>query len=692
LNKKQDLESKISLFNIIGLAILAFCYLGALYNIYKVQGSGFVEGKKVIRLAHWQLELGVRDAIEELAKDFEAQNPGVDIVQIPITERAYAQWVTTQLIGRTAPDLIELGMFNVIDYCGRYFMPLGDIIRKPNPYNSKDPNLKNLPWMDTFHDGLASTYITELLDYYGIGFSRFTIRIFYNKDIFKEVLGSDAPPKDLTHLFEICDKINKYAEDKNKEIESFNKEIQNSVTPIYKYIPFLSPPKKSKFILDPIASSRYQVSIFRPRYSSMLTAKRTLELDTDFDGYVSLQEFTISLIKGSITFDDEYNIAALRLMKDLSKYFNPGFMSIDRMDAGFAFVQGKAAMITSGSWDASSFIKKIKDQPAGDIILEVNGKKVNSAAEAENAIMLAAEKREKIELKIERDTVERKVSIAPEKGKNLWERVGIKIQDISDDEGSSKRPFVVNVEELSPAAKAGIKKRMRFNVGIFDFPLPKNHPIYGKYFVGNVKEVAGTGFGFGIVKYSKNADLAIKFLQFATTPQNNERLNSKAQWIPSVKGAKPIKTLEPFEPIEEGYWGWLSFSKTGGRTGMIETQLYWPYISGESSIDDYLKKMNSLMPQAYAVDYVNEITNNIEKTPDKNYLRSIWLAKLAFPENETSYRDACNKLPASWENYLRFKNSYPRHLVEMEQILKNQSNNNFSKEFFNIYNNLSIKK
>ncbi len=674
----------------IGLAILAFCYLGALYNVYKIKGSGFVEGKKVIRLAHWQLELGVRDAIEELAREFEAQNPGVDIVQIPITERAYAQWVTTQLIGRTAPDLIELGMFNVVDYCGRYFMPLGDIIRKPNPYNSKDPNLKNLPWMDTFHDGLASTYITELLDYYGVGFSRFTIRIFYNKDIFKEVLGSDAPPKDLTHLFEICDKINKYTENQNEKIENFNKELLNSVSPIYKYIPFLSPPKKSKFILDPIASSRYQVSIFRPRYSSMLTAKRALDLDKDFDGYVSLQEFAISLIKGEITFNDEYNVASLKLMKDLSRYFSPGFMSIDRMDAGFAFVQGKAAMITSGSWDASSFIKKIKDQPSGDIILEVNGQKVSNAKDAEKEIMLAAEKG-KIELKIERDSLERRISIIPTNGKSLWEKVGIEIQDISEGDLPS-RPIIVKVDELSPAEKAGIKKRMRFDVGIFDFPIPKNHPIFGKYFAGNVKEVSGTGFGFGIVKYSQNPDLAIKFLQFATTPQNNEKLNSKAQWIPSIKGARPIKALEPFEPNEEGYWGWLSFTKRGGRTDMIENQLYWPYISGENSLEEYLQKMNDLMPQAYAVDYVNEITNNIEKTPDKNYLRSIWLAKLAFAKDESSYKDACNKLPAAWENYLRFKNSYPRHIVDMEQILKYLSDNNFSKEFFNVYNTLSIKK
>jgi ABC-type glycerol-3-phosphate transport system substrate-binding protein len=39
-------------------------------------------------------------------------------------------------------------------------------------------------------------------------------------------------------------------------------------------------------------------------------------------------------------------------------------MSLGREDSGFAFVQGRAGMITSGSWDARSYLKKIEEQPA----------------------------------------------------------------------------------------------------------------------------------------------------------------------------------------------------------------------------------------------------------------------------------------------------------------------------------------
>lgn len=691
MKRKQDIESRISVFNLVGLAILAFCYIGALYNVYKIKSSGIVGGKKTVRLAHWQLELGIRDAISELARDFEAQNPGVEVVQIPITERAYAQWVTTQLIGRTAPDLIELGMFNTVDYCGRYFMPLGEILRKPNPYNADNPELKNVPWMDTFSDGLSGTYITELLDYYGVGFSRFTIRVFYNKDLVAKAAGSDRPPRTLDELFAVCQKVREYSDARNAEIVKFNEEQAGEDGAMSEYLPFLRSPRKSPFVLDPIASSRYQVNLFRPRYSSMLTAGRVLELDRNFDGITGFDELVLALLEGDVKYQDEHNVASLDLMKELSKYFNPGFMSIDRMDAGFAFVQGKAAMITSGSWDASSFIKKINDQPAGDAVLEVDGAAASTSKGVAEAFAKAAADGRKVELLIERDGARRRVKVSPRKAATLWESAGIELADISDG-GGAARPVVLDVDELSPAHAAGIRKRMRFDVGIFDFPLPKGHLVFGKYFVGNVKEMSGTGFNFGVVKFSDNPGLALKFLQFATTVRNNERLNERAQWIPSVKGAKPIKMLEPFEPNEEGYWGWLSFVQSGGRTAMVEGQLYWPFISGETSTGEYLRKLDEQLPEATATDYDNYVTNYIEKTPDKNYLRSIWLAKFAFARDDAARREASLKLPAAWENYLLFKNAYPKHLVNIGPLTEARPDTPFSRDFFKTYDAFATKR
>ena len=49
---------------------------------------------------------------------------------------------------------------------------------------------------------------------------------------------------------------------------------------------------------------------------------------------------------------------------NLTKYFSPGFMAMDRMEAQFRFTQGKALFCASGSWDAMSFNSQV-DFPMG---------------------------------------------------------------------------------------------------------------------------------------------------------------------------------------------------------------------------------------------------------------------------------------------------------------------------------------
>jgi ABC-type glycerol-3-phosphate transport system substrate-binding protein len=121
--------------NYLGLGILLICYVGAIWNV--VSAKRQEQRADVIRLVHWQLELGVRDGLQELIEQFEAykanQGQAVKVVQIPIPERAYTQYVTTQLIGGTAPDMIQIGRFPT-EYLGRYFYPLSPVVQKKKPF------------------------------------------------------------------------------------------------------------------------------------------------------------------------------------------------------------------------------------------------------------------------------------------------------------------------------------------------------------------------------------------------------------------------------------------------------------------------------------------------------------------------------------------------------------------------------
>lgn len=671
---KQENKRRFPRFNLnyIGLGILAICYIGALWNVFQIQKDELIYNKKVIRICHWQLELGFREALDEMIKRFEKENPDVKVIQIPIPERAYGQWVTTQLIGRTAPDIIEIGMFDAKEYLGRYFIPVSRILRQPNPYNKDNPEMKDVPWMDTFSDGLQNAYIPELLDYYGIGFSQFTVRIFYNKTLFRKILGHDKPLKTLTDFFSACEKMKQYVDKRNQYVEGYNRKHPKQ--------------PKEPLILFPIASSSYQANIFKGRYLGMLTADRFLDLDIDCDGKTDPDETFVALLEGRLKLDDPKYKVAQGLVRKIAQYFPPGFMSLGRMDAGFSFVQGRSTMITSGSWDASSFIKQINDQAFGDIILNIDGKNVTNSSEVERILMRAAKDGQRsVKLKVNREGSVKTVILKPQKGKNLWKCYGMELADFAS-ENNKKVPVVTEVDSASPASRAGLESRKRFEVGIFDFPLPdKQHPEYGKYVAGPVAESSRTGCSFGIIKFSRNKELAIKFLQFCTTPENNELFNKIAQWIPAVKGAKPTEFLKVFSPNYKGYWGALRFGEWNSRTSTREQQVFWSFISGEKTFDEYIKLLKKSFPDTIARDIDVIQTNADEQVPDKQIRRSIFLAKHLFNPEGQELEDVNKRLTTCWDIVLEKETYDAKIKARMAPFFDNPPKNKFTDLFFESY-------
>ena len=348
-------ERSRSWVNGIGLLILAACYAAALVNVARKRHEETTH--EVIRITHWQLELGVREGLQELIRRYEEKKARegrpVRVIQIPVTERAYAQYITTQMVGGTAPDMVALGMFPR-EFFGRYFLPMSEALQRPNPYIAErlrewdaradltdeerrlaaaHRELRDAKWMDTFTDGLRTLYNEELQEYFGVGFSQFTIRIFYNKDLYRRVLGRDTPPETYRQMLEDCERI-----------EAWNRERNDT--------------------LVPIASSRYQMNLLRSRYTSGMTADLFREFDVTADAWATNVELLAATIRGDWTPEHPRHRATLDLLRVMARFFPRGFMALDRMDAGFSFVQGRAAMITSGSWDARSFLKNIENQPA----------------------------------------------------------------------------------------------------------------------------------------------------------------------------------------------------------------------------------------------------------------------------------------------------------------------------------------
>ncbi len=666
---KKKIKKEIAWFNYIGFGILIICYFGALWNVYKIKKDEIIDNKKVIRISHWQLELGYRDAMQTIIDRFEQKYPNVKVIQIPISEKTYGQWVTTQLIGRTAPDIIEMGKFNVKEALPRYFIPLTDILRKPNPFNADNPELKNVSWMDTFNDGLQSSYIPELIDYYKVGFNTFTIRIFYNKELFRRILKTDQPPRNLRELFDYCERIKAYEQQWNRRVADYNRNNN---------------PQKDKIVITPIASAKYQTNIFKMRYTAMLTSDRYMELDSNCNGIWDDAELFAGLLKNKLIVNDEKYRMALQLQRKLAEYFPRGFMSLGRMDSGFAFIQGRATMITSGSWDASSYIKQAKDQPFGDIILTINEQPVTNSAQAVKLLKAGITTGKAVKLTIEREGSKQTFKLKPQYGDNIFTSYGLTIKDFKNRDGKPV-PVIIIVDSASPAASAGLKPRKCFDIGVFDFPMPsKTNPVYGKYVVGKVVELASTGGAYGVCKFSKNKGIALKFLQFCTTPENNEEFNRICQWMPVIRGAKIPEALLPFKPHAEGYSGKLGFIHNT-RMGTLEEQTFWPFISGAISYEQFSKKIITGLPGAAARDYETARRNATEQIPDRLLRRSVYLAEVIFPKNSQPTKKSQNKLAASWDVLVTAMTAMNRINAQMKPFINQTDQSEFNQKFFKLY-------
>src|SRR5690606_10709047 len=162
-------------------------------------------GKKIIRVTHWQLEPGYRQglqwAIDEYNKLPHVKAAKVEVVQAPIPQRIYNQFMNVHLISGTAPDISAKGFTRLIqgNALARFYAPLGDYVEEPNPYNTQEYQIPGLPdelsnylknarWMDTFFDGMQGGYDNGLNDYYAISVSTTGgVRLFYNMDILASV-------------------------------------------------------------------------------------------------------------------------------------------------------------------------------------------------------------------------------------------------------------------------------------------------------------------------------------------------------------------------------------------------------------------------------------------------------------------------------------------------------------------------
>lgn len=309
----------------IAFSLLGIAYLIATWTVLRHTTEESRTDRVIIRISQWQLEGGVREAVDAIIRRYEEINPKVHVVQIAVPDAVYQPWVQTQMVGGTGPDIAEYSW--PWPDTARNFQPITAEVMQPNPYN-KGTLLEGVPWRDTFIDGMTSpdNYIQTLSDYYGISLTTHVIRIVYNKPLLREVSGRDTPPKTYQELQTLCAQVRAYA-------------------------------LKHDIRLAPLANSRTTHTNLTGEILGAITPKLSERIDYQHRLKLEPADLGTSYLRGEWSYDSPELVAALGALKEYGAMCTPGFMQRERDSALTDFVSGRTVMMVAPSWEASSLLQ-----------------------------------------------------------------------------------------------------------------------------------------------------------------------------------------------------------------------------------------------------------------------------------------------------------------------------------------------
>jgi len=254
-----------------------------------------------------------QEAYEEVVEKYNSENTGNVIVKMNYVEYTddaqYNTWLSSQLMGGVAPEVVATWYTPATENFRKGLVrDLSDVLAKPNPYQDTGK-----AWQDSFSEGLLNQSMDNLSNAIpSIPMATVAVKIFYNKDIFKQC-GITELPSNFTELMNVCQKI------------------QDQGT-----VPFIVPNQSAA---DNVFNWLHRM------FMDQMIDEIVTQLDLSGNEQVELNEICAGFSRGQINLTQEPWNGALPLIKDFSQYWYPGYNGINASTALDLFVKGEGAML-----------------------------------------------------------------------------------------------------------------------------------------------------------------------------------------------------------------------------------------------------------------------------------------------------------------------------------------------------------
>jgi sn-glycerol 3-phosphate transport system substrate-binding protein len=187
----------------------------------------------------------VTKIIDEMAADFEKENPGIKIK--PVYSGSYQDTVTKVLTaakGGDAPHIavmLSTDMYTLIDE--GVVVAIDDLLKAP----------EDKAWLNSFYPGFMQNSQTGGKTW-GIPFQRSTIVMYWNKDLFKEAgLDPQRPPQNWNELVEMGQKLTK--KDAAGNVSTYGVQVPSSGFPYWLFQAFTT--QNGVELMNPAGTETY---------------------------------------------------------------------------------------------------------------------------------------------------------------------------------------------------------------------------------------------------------------------------------------------------------------------------------------------------------------------------------------------------------------------------------------------------
>jgi raffinose/stachyose/melibiose transport system substrate-binding protein len=183
----------------------------------------------------------------------------------------------------------------------------------------------------------------------------------------------------------------------------------------------------------------------------------------------------------------------------------------------------------------------------------------------------------------------------------------------------------------------------RFRIGVFDFPVPTDHPAYAPFVRGPMSEAAiGGGLPWSITRQSRHAEVCLDFLRFCTTRANNERLNLAISWLPVVQGSRLSPELEPFRPRLEGFSGGFDY-RLGTPVKLLGDGERLALFAGRLTPEQFAAKNAVVYEQSAAAGYTEELDKQARNNRNLERILGSLLARAVYAPGEDTPAELAEK-------------------------------------------------